>query len=207
MSMRIRNNAIFHGMLIAGITGLFVVKAIHLYYRLRQVFENPDYPGALKIEDYPNEIIYIGFGVSLAVLVLSGIWNFRVNDNLERADVRLHFSPGDSLKAWLVPVVNLYRPLFTMRESWQEMHAAAGEVMNMRAGIIPLWWTLRITGTVMATIFILYFKPESPLGADVMSVLLIALDLLLSLISLPLFLFIVLRMWRLERKLGTEKGA
>lgn len=205
--MRMRNNTIFHTLLIAGIAGLFVVKAIHLYYRLVQMFENPDYPGALKIEDYPNEIIYVSFGASLVALLLSAVWNYRVNDNLARAGAYLRFSPGDALKAWLVPVVNLYRPLFVMRESWQEMHAAAGSVMNMRAGLIPLWWMLRVTGTLVAMVFLVYFKPETRLGADVISVLLIALDLLLSLISLPLFLFIVLRMWRLEKRLETEKGA
>lgn len=82
-------------------------------------------------------------GVLLAGLVIAGLavigWMRAAHENLRVLGARvLRFRHSSTLTAWIIPVVNLWRPYQVMREIWEE---SGGNDWGDRR-VLQWWWAL-----------------------------------------------------------------
>jgi hypothetical protein len=86
----------------------------------------------------------VSIGLALATVVLWLVFLFVAHANLRPLGRRgMRFRPAIAVAAWLVPVVNMGLPYFSMRELWRASDPDGGgtEWMKRRTSLLlPLWW-------------------------------------------------------------------
>jgi hypothetical protein len=95
----------------------------------------------------------------LAAAVLFCFFMPRANRNLrafagEEANIWLRFKPGQTVAAFFIPIVNLYRPYQVMKELWQwSAPDPATPPSSVRVpALLPWWWGLYILDNLLSQI-------------------------------------------------------
>ncbi len=95
--------------------------------------------------------------VAAAIAIVFLVWFFRVYANLAALGARqLRHGPGWAVGAWLVPVVNLARPLEMVSDAWRASNpkAPGDQGATWREANVPrflgVWWGLLLGTTLLA---------------------------------------------------------
>jgi hypothetical protein len=73
------------------------------------------------------------------------LWAHRAHRNLPSLGVgNLRFKPRDAIIYFFIPILNLFRPLQVMKETWYGSHPATGRLQTGRPSmaVVGWWWGL-----------------------------------------------------------------
>jgi len=130
------------------------------------------------------------FGRSLQALLWGGAgalflaWLVRARKNLDSLGLSdLRYSPTDCLSAWLIPVVQLYRPYLVVREVYRRsdpgLESGVGIWLRRlrRVPIVGIWWTCFVTALAIVGVAVVVFAFELPVDARIAARIAMAADI------------------------------
>lgn len=77
---------------------------------------------------------------NVASIVLTAIWIYRSNKYAHLLSSEIKTGPVMALVWYAVPILNLSRPLLTMREVWRVSHSPDAPSSVRMPALMPLWW-------------------------------------------------------------------
>jgi len=93
----------------------------------------------------------------LLVILLTGIiflmWIHRANRNARRLGAQgMTFTPGWSVGWYFIPIANLWKPYYAMKEIWQASTAPTSWPSQKPPSLLSTWWTLWIVSNVLSNL-------------------------------------------------------
>lgn len=161
-----------------------------------------------------NDFRQMAIGILQSILhITSAIvflyWFRRVYGNLKRLNINTQFGETMAVWAWIIPILNLFRPLQIMNEIWNKTQNSIKKlnpnylIVNGTV-VIGIWWGLHIINNYVGR-----YAMKSAFKEDTIEQLIISTKayMISDLLEIPealLIIFIISRISKMETKLATE---
>ena len=114
--------------------------------------ETPEW-GALETVDQVSQITGILYMVlTLACVVLVGMWIYRTNKNAWQVSDGMTVKPGWAVGSFFIPFLNLIRPFTGMRETWQASHFPGDPGAEPVPVLMRIWWGAWLVNGVLGQV-------------------------------------------------------
>ncbi len=137
--------------------------------------------------------------IAQAISIL--MWIYRANDNIRQLGAQnMQFTPGWSIGYYFIPIVNLWKPYYAMKEIYLCSQSVSKNPEKTGEGILSLWWFLWILSGIMGriiwkmTLSIQEPSVEQLINTNILYQVTAFIDIFLS---LALFL-IVIKIYRMQ---------
>jgi hypothetical protein len=193
------------------LTALYVVGIFSDFAQL-SLISSPNIPtDKAQSNDLRQNAIGI---VQLAAYIITGItflmWIHRANVNCRGLGAKdIKFTPGWAVGYYFIPILNLYKPYYAMKEIWQASQNPVNWQGSPAGSLLGLWWILwLVSNFVGQASFRMSMRAESLDSIKSATVVAIASDL----VEIPLCIvavFLVATIYSFQKKLVEqgEKGA
>jgi hypothetical protein len=143
----------------------------------------------------------IGVFLSLLVCVIVvGRWIYRASANAHAISDEKTISPGWAVGSYFIPILNLFRPYQAMREIWLASHFRGNWHAESTPGLLVLWWSLWIGTAILGNVS-LQLSLRTGVGEPLD--LVIILELIAAVLTVPLCLALIAIMRRIAQAQGT----
>ena len=134
--------------------------------------------------------------VFLGSAIVVGRWIYRATANAHALSDEMTVSPGLAVGSYFIPILNLFKPFQGMKEAWLASHHRSNWHGEPTPGLLIVWWTLWLVTNILGNVS-LRMSMENEDGSLTGAVA--TIEVLTSLLNLPLCLVLVAMMKRLAR--------
>ena len=132
----------------------------------------------------------------LGCAIVVGRWIYRATANAHALSDEMTVSPGLAVGSYFIPILNLFKPFQGMKEAWLASHHRSNWHGEPTTGLLIVWWTLWLVTNILGNVS-LRMSMENEDGSLTGAVA--TIEVLTSLLNLPLCLVLVAMMKRLAR--------